>query len=1077
MSQYKAFISYRHTEPDKPLAIALQKQLENYRIPRYLRKQGMPSGLGKIFRDESDLPTSCDLDNQIQTALDDSEYLIVICSTHAPLSKYIAAEIDYFKRTKGDAKVLALLVEGDPSTQNVFPEALLKRYHAENRDIESLEPIAADVRAATARARIRKLKKSKIKIVAGLLGCNYDELVRREKEKKLKRSLMASLAVLVFFMGIGALLLHQVNAVNESQRLTKLAYAQQSLFSGDHVVAMEQAASSMTQSVWPFSPVVDKKTKDMVFMASLVPAFSQITKIPLMGQQESAFFSSDGNRVIVQSDLFVKVYDVFGMLQWEYNVSEPNSRIAAVSKDGSRAAIIRTWTNGQLKSTISLWDIQNSVKIADLISSQAYNVYDVLEYNFADVLDAAFSPDNRFVFACRKGGYFNENDSISIWNAQTGQMEKSFDGALLGTREDGGQGKTVDNFAYQPNGLLFITGSANYVYYHMDWTQPLTIPIRDTTGTVYDAISDNQRFGIYTDQSGKAVVRDRAAQKEYTSVSYFADTKKAVFVNDELLILPLLDESENYYVGIQAINIMTMQDSKTIQLNSDSVLGYKNIGIVAGAASDSVYLLGEKCIKKILDTGVEQETARLWKMDCGDLKETLLNDNLGYLTEGEWTHALISVRDTDFFFSKRIDKKNMMSLAIKENTLNVYHIESADEFDLDNIQVNDDGSMLLVQDSGSVRILSTADMPSPEFEDGCFAGALNQEGMIATLSDGEVRLWNNNQLQWTMPAESEDQSLAVSDESNVMAVYTQSMAATYDAKTGNENCRVLFEQALDEFALSPDGGVFAAISGGKLQIYDAISGKLLQELTDTADNDYPLDGWSQKMVFSPDGSTIACVVQYHLNENDYTRAVMIWDVRTFQRVGFIPSSYISEKQEDTYAADSQRFPPSVESVIYSDDGTQIGAAFGGSVWIYNVQTKSLASVINETGAPQSPLVINSKKSLLYYHVNNVLNGWDIADGNKTVVFHLDSGIGAWAVSPDDRWILGANVDGVWLMDAATGERLVKMLGGPVDFINWTGSGRYICSHSYVNGTSLQLIPYDYDSPQTIYQNWILNKES
>ena len=38
--EYLAYISYRHTEVDKEAAIAIQRQLEHYRIPKSLRKDG-----------------------------------------------------------------------------------------------------------------------------------------------------------------------------------------------------------------------------------------------------------------------------------------------------------------------------------------------------------------------------------------------------------------------------------------------------------------------------------------------------------------------------------------------------------------------------------------------------------------------------------------------------------------------------------------------------------------------------------------------------------------------------------------------------------------------------------------------------------------------------------------------------------------------------------------------------------------------------------------------------------------------------------------------------------------------------
>lgn len=77
--KYKAFISYRHLEPDRTAAIEVHRMLEKYVIPRRLRRDG-EKRLGRIFRDEDELPLSGNLSESIQTALEESEYLIVACS-------------------------------------------------------------------------------------------------------------------------------------------------------------------------------------------------------------------------------------------------------------------------------------------------------------------------------------------------------------------------------------------------------------------------------------------------------------------------------------------------------------------------------------------------------------------------------------------------------------------------------------------------------------------------------------------------------------------------------------------------------------------------------------------------------------------------------------------------------------------------------------------------------------------------------------------------------------------------------------------------------------------------------------
>ena len=66
--EYVAFISYRHTELDKKVAKKIHTMVERYVIPKELRKNGVKK-LGKVFRDEEELPVSSNLTESIETAL------------------------------------------------------------------------------------------------------------------------------------------------------------------------------------------------------------------------------------------------------------------------------------------------------------------------------------------------------------------------------------------------------------------------------------------------------------------------------------------------------------------------------------------------------------------------------------------------------------------------------------------------------------------------------------------------------------------------------------------------------------------------------------------------------------------------------------------------------------------------------------------------------------------------------------------------------------------------------------------------------------------------------------------------
>lgn len=122
---YDAFISYRHTEPDKFIAENLHRCLEAFKPPKSIIKSGKASRerIERVFRDKEELPLTNNLEDPIVNALMQSEYLIVICSPRLKESVWCKKEIEIFKQYHGSENVLAVLVEGEP--EDSFPEELL----------------------------------------------------------------------------------------------------------------------------------------------------------------------------------------------------------------------------------------------------------------------------------------------------------------------------------------------------------------------------------------------------------------------------------------------------------------------------------------------------------------------------------------------------------------------------------------------------------------------------------------------------------------------------------------------------------------------------------------------------------------------------------------------------------------------------------------------------------------------------------------------------------------------------------------------------------------------------------------
>ncbi|MBX3618661.1 MAG: toll/interleukin-1 receptor domain-containing protein [Rhizobacter sp.] len=191
--RYGAFLSYSHH--DKAIARRLQRQLETYRVPRRLvgRETALgpvPPRMAPVFRDRDELHAGADLKASVQEALTRSRWLIVVCTPDAARSPWVNREIIEFKKLHGERRVLALIARGEPFASDkpgleaaeCFPPALRRALNAQGvPEGEPLEPIAADMRREGDGPH-----RATLKLLAGMLGVSFDDLVRRDVQRRVR---------------------------------------------------------------------------------------------------------------------------------------------------------------------------------------------------------------------------------------------------------------------------------------------------------------------------------------------------------------------------------------------------------------------------------------------------------------------------------------------------------------------------------------------------------------------------------------------------------------------------------------------------------------------------------------------------------------------------------------------------------------------------------------------------------------------------------------------------------------------------------------------------------------------------
>ncbi|MDZ4776885.1 MAG: toll/interleukin-1 receptor domain-containing protein, partial [Alphaproteobacteria bacterium] len=179
--RYRSFISYSQT--DKRWGRRLHTWLETYRVPVDVIADIQDGRrLGRFFRDEAEMPAASDIAEVVREAIETAESLIVVCSPRSAQSKWVAAEIEHFRRTNPSGQVFAVIIDGvansgDPATE-CFPAALRRKSDADGA--MPIEPVGIDT-------RVDSKDRVCARLAAGLLDLDFDDLWQRDRRRAERR--------------------------------------------------------------------------------------------------------------------------------------------------------------------------------------------------------------------------------------------------------------------------------------------------------------------------------------------------------------------------------------------------------------------------------------------------------------------------------------------------------------------------------------------------------------------------------------------------------------------------------------------------------------------------------------------------------------------------------------------------------------------------------------------------------------------------------------------------------------------------------------------------------------------------
>lgn len=913
---YDAFISYRHSELDKFAAENLHKKLEAFRLPKSIvakRPEGSKTKIKRVFRDKDELPLASNLADPITAALEESEFLIVICSPRLPQSMWCKKEIETFISMHGRERMLAVLVEGEP--EEAFPDGLL---YAEKevtepdgtvrRIREKVEPLAADIRGSSKKEILKAMNEELLRLCAAMFGCGYDDLKQRHKEQRMKRILTASLAASACFLVFGA--------VSTTMALRIQMQKQQIQKQSDEISEQNKKIESQYQEALKNqSRFLAEKSTGLLAegdrLAALDTAISafQDTRdgTPMPHTSEAEYALSQSLYVYRNGRNHIPKY----MLKHDTALS-----FMEISPDGSRALTVDQY------GTIYIWDIAANKRLCEIATDTVVSYGGENKYHFLD--------DNRIIY--------NRNYGFEIYDISSEEV-------LLPAEEETNY---YDGSAVSPDGVwMAVALSREIRVYHADTLeQAYTYPCEEGKNLGEQMIFDAQRGWLLFTRlpsllngiGGSSILamdlKDGTVVREYQTEVHDVT---AMLVDGDSLYLGTNDgfeklnditadsfyETQNY---VYSLNLE--QDGKVNWIRETGESLIHELKISDDAASNHLYVqLYSQLLVLNTVTGEEEGGFELGTEIVGMLRYKD-KDAAGIFTrEGIYIYAdcgnMTSYEREGYFqvvsnnvYDFEICKEGFLVLPYNSNKVIVFDQIVGEEYamlselgkQMQSVCVNEAEDRILVvgyEDGKTVALLDDKGIPIAYLDETehssviDFAGDGNEYFFVADTN--KIRLYRVNDGALQEELELENQNISrelcvTADRKYLINNSYQNMIFVTDILTGKEVCQAELSgeaEGLSEVAVS-NGLEICAVAGKterKLSLYH------LGETTAYAQLDVPA-AFVKRLFFDQSDSYL--FVSYMDESLEVYQLDTQELVHTFEDLNMVPEQIIQPAGSDYY---------------------------------------------------------------------------------------------------------------------------------------------------------------------------------
>ena len=941
--KYWAFISYSHL--DQRWAEWFHRALETYRIPKALvgketEAGKVPPRVYPIFRDRDELRASGDLSSNLNEALAESRNLIVICSPNAAHAFYVGEEIKAYKKLERENSIFGLIVDGEPnvsgktaaltSANECFPAALRFRLGADGEPSgKAVEPLAADLRDDRDGRNAAKLK-----ILAGMLGLNFDDLRRRDHQRRLRQARALGAFALTLLIIFAALTIWALRSERKTQHLLVASDSEQAEnhFQDNNapgaLAFLARAAArdpdrkstaatrlwfALTQRSWPVPISEPMYHTAAVTTAHFAPDESRLlsasedktvrvwnadsgAKVARLDHEKivrGALFTKDGKKVVsICDDAITRVWD-----------ANSGASLAAWPAQSDRITSLALSAQEQFVATGS---IDGTLRVSRLTSGE--KVFEIKQE--ANVHTVAFHPADENLFLSISG------NSVTLWNlAQQTTLFQIAHNAEVKSASFSPKGDGI--LSSSSDGTLRLTDlSKRSVVFEKKYDEPATHAVFSPNGNLI-AVAVGQRVFLHR-VSGEALPNSLDCDQPVSAMKFSPDNR-ALYVGGDDGIVQAWDVESGEAFGEP---IREIGGIVSVDLTSDG----RRLLVATGAGSVRVWQRPARnpvadLWKQDGDIGVlavsakgdrlflaSKEKGRLWDLANGQALPKIIQH------ESEILCATFSP-DGKYLLTGSVDETARLWLAASGESVGDV---SSHQGSVIHVAFHPDSTVFVTAtESGVAQLWETASRSARGKE-------ITHEGKITSVDfepngkrfltasiDGQIKFWRSDTAEaigLPLLASGEFTCARFSPPGDRIATGLsdgtfQLWSSTTSQPLGE---KIFLKDGVSDLAFSPDGRLVATSSRDSVSLWSATDGTGREELPNQAAN-------ISAIAFSPDSNTIATA-----SEDGFAR---LWDAKTARPL-----------------TEALRHPGEIRGIAFKSDGTILFCAAGNALRAWEATT-------------------------------------------------------------------------------------------------------------------------------------------